>query len=256
MQTRSNLTRISNLRSHNMFLKKKTSKYSSLRRNYGSKMDSDPNPDSRIKINVGGTIFETTKQTLSGAAYFRSLFNNWTMPTSEPYFIDRSAMLFQHVLCLLYDTTYPYPSDYLGELDFYGIDYKLEGPLPVPQSVENVSLGELIPIIALLKSRCGLCSTLKCPFPLATVRFCAYCSSIGPKVLFYIFLRKDVRSNVVVRYQDKLWLINCQGKRSDDGSYNFDFSSPIEGMPSYSLPFNELTLPTYEEADIWLKTKV
>ena len=37
--------------------------------------------------------------------------------------IDRSAMIFKHVLEYLYDQTYPYPIEHLDELQYYGIDY-------------------------------------------------------------------------------------------------------------------------------------
>lgn len=83
-----------------------------------------------VKLNIGGTIFETTRDTLSRSQYFSSLFNRWNRDDGEtslhetPYFIDRSAILFEHVLCLLRDPSYPFPPDNYSELDFYGIEYE------------------------------------------------------------------------------------------------------------------------------------
>jgi hypothetical protein len=76
-----------------------------------------------IKLNVGGQIFETTKETLMFSDYFKSFLTNWSH--DKEIFIDRSPRLFEHVLCLLRDPTYPYPNDYVGELDFYQIKHNI-----------------------------------------------------------------------------------------------------------------------------------
>lgn len=77
-----------------------------------------------IKLNVGGTIFETTRETLLFGPYFEALLNNkWKQ--NESIFIDRSPKLFEHVLCLLRDPHYNYPSKYSSELAFYGISCNL-----------------------------------------------------------------------------------------------------------------------------------
>lgn len=75
-----------------------------------------------ITLNVGGIIFETTTGTLFKATYFDSLLTRWH-PTTGAIFIDRSPHIFKHVLGLLRDSQYPYPSKYYFELDFYGIKY-------------------------------------------------------------------------------------------------------------------------------------
>jgi len=62
---------------------------------------------STIKLNVGGQLFETTKDTLMKSDYFKAFLSNWTF--GETIFIDRSARLFDHVLCLLRDPSYHYP---------------------------------------------------------------------------------------------------------------------------------------------------
>lgn len=75
---------------------------------------------SRISINVGGQLFETTTETLKQARYFEALLNRWLQ--QEEIFIDRSPHIFKHVLSLLRDPTYDYPAKYASELEFYGID--------------------------------------------------------------------------------------------------------------------------------------
>jgi len=83
--------------------------------------------DKFIKLNVGGTIFETTKETLSKSGYFTALFSGkWTYNENEPYKIDRSSKLFEHVLCYLRDPRYQYPSKYVSELKYYLIKYQAE----------------------------------------------------------------------------------------------------------------------------------
>lgn len=80
--------------------------------------------DDIITLDVGGTIFKTTKTTLKGSSYFRSLFeHSWTMKPGEPYFIDRSGVLFEHVLCYLRDINYKYPGIYEDELIYYQVTY-------------------------------------------------------------------------------------------------------------------------------------
>lgn len=76
-----------------------------------------------IQLNVGGKIFETTKDTLQQSTYFASLLSRWTFDNNTPYFIDRSNVIFEHVLCLLRDPSYLFPYEYANELDFYGIKY-------------------------------------------------------------------------------------------------------------------------------------
>lgn len=41
----------------------------------------------------------------------------------DDIFIQRSPMLFKHVLAYIIDDMYPYPVEYYSELDFYGINY-------------------------------------------------------------------------------------------------------------------------------------
>ena len=75
----------------------------------------------RIKINIGGTIFETTEDTLKRSLYFQTCLKEiWRR--EEIMFVDRSPEIFKHVLCLMRDPTYLYPTKYKSELEFYGIE--------------------------------------------------------------------------------------------------------------------------------------
>lgn len=96
----------------------------------------------RIKLNVGGQLFTTTKETLIQSAYFEALLNRW--PPEEEIFIDRSPHIFKHVLSLLRDPTYTYPMKYASELNFYGIDAEVATD---PLSIINKNIAELYKIL-------------------------------------------------------------------------------------------------------------
>lgn len=86
-----------------------------------------------IKINVSGTIFETTKTTILKINYFKYLLedSNLDLNITIP-FVDRPAHIFKHVLALAQDDIYPYPIKYKSELDFYDVVYdvgKLYNPI-------------------------------------------------------------------------------------------------------------------------------
>ena len=69
----------------------------------------------RIKLNVGGVHFETTKSTLFQSDYFVKLLdNNWKDSGADEIFIDRSGVLFEHILALLRNPEYEYPSEHIG----------------------------------------------------------------------------------------------------------------------------------------------
>lgn len=81
---------------------------------------------SRIKIDVGGVIFHTTKETLCKSGYFRSLmFGNNICESSQdqPIFVDRDAQAFRHVLGYLRNSNYQYPIELASELDYYTVSY-------------------------------------------------------------------------------------------------------------------------------------
>ena len=84
-------------------------------------------PHDLAKLNVGGTIFETTWSTLSNSGYFRSMYDRWvkcSSNTEKEIFIDSSPHLFKHIISLLRNPSYPYPLKYKHELDFYVIDFQ------------------------------------------------------------------------------------------------------------------------------------
>ena len=76
-----------------------------------------------IKLNVGGTLFESTETTLKKINYFKYLFEDTNLTNNDVPFIDRSPHIFKHVLSFARDDTYNYPLKYKNELDFYDIDY-------------------------------------------------------------------------------------------------------------------------------------
>lgn len=92
--------------------------------------------DRRIRLNVGGIVYETTADTLSQSSYFRTLIDgSWSntinniMNETTPYFIDRCGGIFKHVLRLLRNPSYSYPAKYVDELLYYGV--------PEPESIDN-----------------------------------------------------------------------------------------------------------------------
>jgi hypothetical protein len=75
-----------------------------------------------IILNVQGKIFETSYNTIIKIPYFKDMFEACGPPT-EPIFVNRSSIIFGHVLGLVTDNKYPFPGKYKFELDFYGINY-------------------------------------------------------------------------------------------------------------------------------------
>jgi len=99
----------------------------------------------RIKLNVGGQHFETTKDTLIRAPYFEALLSRWISKEKE-IFIDRSGSAFNHVLNLLRNPDYNFPHRYQEELNFYGVDLHF---LPNCTGAEARSpLGKVVECIA------------------------------------------------------------------------------------------------------------
>lgn len=134
----------------------------------------------RVKLNVGGRIFETTYDTLAPSGYFAARLKwNDTIEDSEPdsdneIFVDRSYVIFEHVLGLLRDINYPYPEEHLSELDFYIIDIK-------PKCIEEktVLLKKVEYAFDAVKHHIGMCDTEFCPnkrYP--EFKYCDKCKPI------------------------------------------------------------------------------
>lgn len=90
----------------------------------------------RVKLNVGGVIYETTSETLTiNSEYFNSLFKhdyekyfNKKGEQINEIFIDRSGKDFKYVLKLMRNPNSKIPKIYMEELIFYGIEYNTELP--------------------------------------------------------------------------------------------------------------------------------
>ena len=81
----------------------------------------------KFYINVGGTIFVTTRDTLSNIPFFSALLRqeNYGFLNSNiinPYFIDRNAKAFNCLLNMVQNKNYTYPKKYEWDLDFWGLE--------------------------------------------------------------------------------------------------------------------------------------
>lgn len=103
--------------------------------------------DEIITLDVGGTLFKTTKSTLLNAEYFQNMFhfesnkkrsikikfeidifnkihiNFFENDNNNYIFIDRDPEIFQYVLRLLRGNTCSFPEEYFDELQYYGIEF-------------------------------------------------------------------------------------------------------------------------------------
>jgi len=86
-----------------------------------------------IILNVGGTKFETTEQTLGMSAFFRVILKNH----KDEIFIDRDPELFRHVLGIMRDPEYPFPYEFIYELKYYGVGYVVEEPHSAPVNCKD-----------------------------------------------------------------------------------------------------------------------
>ena len=95
--------------------------------------------NARIKINAGGTIFETFSGTLVNRSTYwrRSLleFNDVNDADGGVVFLDKDPDVFRHVLNYLRDPRYPFPWTLLHELEWFGIDPPERSPDPEPVPV-------------------------------------------------------------------------------------------------------------------------
>ncbi|GAA5805291.1 hypothetical protein HPULCUR_010806 [Helicostylum pulchrum] len=79
-----------------------------------------------VKLNIGGTFFETTQETLRDSGYFCGLLNkNWAEgnTNNDTIFVDRDGFLFRFILLYLrtdeLDVENKYLSSLKNEADFY-----------------------------------------------------------------------------------------------------------------------------------------
>jgi hypothetical protein len=74
-----------------------------------------------IKVNVGGKIFETFKETLMRSGYFNALFINTEV--KDIIFVDYDPEIFNHVLSYLRDPKYICNNKYKHAFDFFDVQY-------------------------------------------------------------------------------------------------------------------------------------
>lgn len=86
--------------------------------------------DTYIKVNVSGRIFEIKSDLLAKIPYIRNIVEGCGVDRkgtiSEELRLDRSALVFEHVLSYIQDPFYPYPAKYSYELDFLDVVYDKE----------------------------------------------------------------------------------------------------------------------------------
>jgi len=84
-----------------------------------------------IKLNVSGKKYQITLETFNKIPYLANGLDFCNDNISEPIFIQRSPLVFDHVLAYVIDDKHPFPIEYSYELDFYDIKYditKLHSP--------------------------------------------------------------------------------------------------------------------------------
>jgi hypothetical protein len=74
-------------------------------------------------INVSGKIYHIKHDILKEIPYFHEYINEFINNKEIKCFVQRSSMIFHHVLAYKIDPLHPYPSKYFYELDFYGLSY-------------------------------------------------------------------------------------------------------------------------------------
>lgn len=86
--------------------------------------------DTYVRVNVSGRIFEIKSDLLVKIPYIRNMVEGCGVDRkgkiSEELRLDRSALVFDHVLSYAQDPFYPYPAKYSYELDFLDVVYDKE----------------------------------------------------------------------------------------------------------------------------------
>jgi len=120
-----------------------------------------------ISINVGGRIFTTSRETLAFSPYFSSLFDRWDTEKSGDIFIDRDPDGFKHVLRLLREPTYNFPSKWKAELLFFGVEEHVTKPTPresFPTQFEAMCFGSTARILDIQAKRENGSSLFEIPY--------------------------------------------------------------------------------------------
>jgi hypothetical protein len=107
--------------------------------------------NNRVKLNVGGKIFETEIRTLIISPVFNRMFSDIQYNKNDEIFIDRSPYIFKHILSYLRDGTYRYPEKYDEELRYFEVKppkretvYSLESKiLSIIAAAEITKMGEV-----------------------------------------------------------------------------------------------------------------
>jgi hypothetical protein len=185
--------------------------------------------------------------------YFNSLLSRWlnsnaqmeSDETIRPYFIDRSFVIFEHVLSLLRDPSYPFPADHCGELDFYGIDYDKDS-LKANDRFSSLEYKiDQLYISSNIKRKCAisLC-TDDAVHGSNYCKRCKICDGIGTF---------QIKSSYLVKYKGSLYYCNL----TEDIIYlNVDtFYRPNESlMLIEKKEWRKIKRPTREDIEMWLGT--
>lgn len=143
----------------------------------------------RVKFNVGGTSFETTKSTIEHCAVLKTLikYNEQNEQVEVP-FLDRDPEGFRHVLGLLRDPQYPFPYHYRYELNYYGLKAELmPGEDPMLKGFELLAnkldrVGRMIANNLSYRGKETKCSNINCMneenCTLDSRLFCNYCVAV------------------------------------------------------------------------------
>jgi hypothetical protein len=77
-----------------------------------------------IKLSLCGVIYSCSKETLMKCEYFKNLFEEYSQIdfSKEELYIERSPVIFKHILSLLIDEKYPFPEKYKTELKYFLIN--------------------------------------------------------------------------------------------------------------------------------------
>lgn len=79
--------------------------------------------DETYKVKLIGKTYEIDKKILIKIPIFRTMLEDFSDNKSKILSINRSSLLFDHVIAYIIDDTYPYPLKYFTELDFYDVIY-------------------------------------------------------------------------------------------------------------------------------------